>query len=180
MKIILTFISAFILAAGIQAQTLPAADSTTKKITYSGVITVDGATKSILYTRAKNLNIAATSIVADKPADGYYSYKGQFKVTYHAPQPGIMHSGFVSYTVVVACKDGRYKYVITDFVHTSDKGNGGALERSIPECNKYVLTLQGWGDIKRSTATEMEKLASNIKIGMGNPNDKPVNVGNDW
>lgn len=180
MKIIITFISAFIMAMGLQAQTLPGIDSTTKKITYSGVMTVDGATKSVLYTRAKNLNIAATSIVTDKPADGYYSYKGQIKVTYHAPQPGLMHTGFVSYTVVVACKDGRYKYVITDLVHTSDKGSGGALEKSIPACNKFVLTMQGWADIKKTTAIEMEKLVANIKTGMGNPNDKPVNVGTDW
>jgi hypothetical protein len=180
MKRIITILAGLMLSAGMQAQTLPPADSTTKKITYTEVVTVTGATKDVLYKRAKNLNISATGIISDKPADGYYSYKGQFKVTYHAPQPGLMHSGNVSYTVTIACKDGRYKYIITDFIHTSDKGNGGALEKSIPECNKYVLTLQGWGDIKKQTATEMEKLASNIKSGMANPNDKPVGDGKDW
>jgi len=180
MKLMLTFITGLLISAGIQAQTLPAPDSTTKKINYSEVVTVNGATKDLLYKRAKNLNISGAGMISDKPADGYYSYGGTFKVTYHAPQPGLMHTGMVSYTVTVTCKDGRYKYVITDFVHTSDKGNGGPLEKSIPVCNKYVLTLQGWGEIKKQTATEMEKLAANIKAGMANATDKAVTDGKEW
>ncbi|ABG59602.1 hypothetical protein [Cytophaga hutchinsonii] len=180
MKIIYSFFIGIALAVCSQAQSLPAVDSTTKKIAYTDVVTVDGATQAVLFKRAHGLNISGSGVLTDKPADGYYSYKGQFKVSYHAPQPGLMHAGIVTYTVVLACKDGRYKYVITDFVHTSEKGNGGALEKSVPECNKYVLSMQGWGDIKKLTAAEMEKLVANIKVGMGNQNDKPVNVGTDW
>jgi hypothetical protein len=177
-KIIFASIVAFLAICSVQAQTFPI-DSATKKIYYTDVVTVTGLTKDALYKRAKNLNIAGTGVLADKPADGYYSYKGKFKVTYHAPQPGLMHTGFVDYTVVIVCKDGKYKYVITDLIHTSEKGNGGPLEKSVPLCNKYVLTLQGWGDIKKATAAEMDKLAANIKATM-NPSDKPVNVNSDF
>lgn len=179
MKIVFSLILGCVAAFHSFAQTFPI-DTATKKITYTGVENVTGATQAVLFKRTHNLNVSGSGILADKPADGYYSYKGEFKVTYHAPQPGIMHSGKVTYTVVVACKDGRYKYVITDLVHSSEKGNGGALEKTTPECNKYVLTMQGWGDIKRLTAAEMEKLVANIKVTLGNPEDKPVNVGNDW
>lgn len=179
MKIVFSLILGCVIAFHSLAQTFPI-DTATKKITYTGVPTVAGATQAVLFKRTHNLNVSGSGILADKPADGYYSYKGQFAVSYHAPQPGIMHSGTVTYTVVVACKEGRYKYVITDLVHSSPKGNGGALEKSVPECNKYVLSMQGWGDIKRLTAAEMEKLVANIKVTMGNPEDKPVNVGTDW
>jgi hypothetical protein len=181
MKIIFSLLIGFTLAiTSLHAQTLPPIDTTSKKITYTDVVTVDGATMAVLFKRTHSMNVSGSGILTDKPADGYYSYKGQFSVSYHAPQPGMMHQGTVEYTVVLACKDGRYKYIITNFVHASPKGNGGPLEKSIPECNKYVLTLQGWGDIKKATAAEMEKLIANMKIVMGNPEDKPVNVGNDW
>ena len=179
MKLIFSLFISIAFVFGIQAQTFPI-DSTTKKITYTGVPTVTGATQAVLFKRAHNMNVSGSGVLADKAADGYYSYKGQFKVTYHAPQPGLMHNGYVSYTVVIACKEGRYKYIITDLVHTSEKGNGGPLEKSAPECNKYVLTLQGWGDIKKAAAAEMDKLVANMKLTMGNPEDKPINVGNDW
>jgi len=179
MKIVFSLLMGLAIAVGVQAQTFPI-DSTTKKIAYSGVVNVAGATQAILFKRAHNMNVSGSGVLTDKPTDGYYSYKGQFKVTYHAPQPGLMHTGIVNYTVVIACKEGRYKYIITDLVHTSEKGNGGPLEKSVPECNKFVLTLQGWGDIKKTTSAEMEKLIANMKLTMGNPEDKPINVGNDW
>ena len=180
MKIVFSLLIGVAMAFATQAQTLPPVDTTTKKITYTGVMTVDGATQAVLFKRAHNMNVSGSGVLADKPADGYYSYKGQFPVTYHAPQPGLMHTGTVTYTVVIACKDGRYKYVVTGFVHSSEKGNGGELEKSVPACNKYVLSMQGWGDIKKLTAAEMEKLIANMKVVMGNPEDKPVYVGNDW
>jgi hypothetical protein len=155
-------------------------DTVTKKVAFTGVETVSGGTVASLYARAKKLNVSGTNVLADKPADGIYSYKGSFPVKYQAPQPGLYHEGTVTYTVLIACKDGKYKYIITDLVHTSPKGNGGGLERSVPECNKYVLTPQGWGTIKGIAKVEMEKLIANIKKGMGNANELPVNVGNDW
>jgi hypothetical protein len=180
MKIIFSLIIGIVLSLASQAQTLAPIDTATKKVTYTGVANVAGASQALLFKRAHSLNVSGSGLITDKAADGYYSYKGQFPVTYHAPQPGLMHTGTVEYTVVMACKDGRYKYIITNFVHTSDKGNGGPLEKSIPACNKYVLSLQGWADIKRLTAAQMDKLIANMKVVMGNPEDKPVNVGNDW
>lgn len=180
MKIIFSLLIGIAMSLVSQAQTLAPIDTATKKITYSDVVTVDGASMAVLFKRAHSLNVSGSGLLADKAADGYYSYKGQFPVSYHAPQPGLMHIGTVEYTVVMACKEGRYKYIVTNFVHTSEKGNGGPLEKSMPACNKYVLSLQGWGDIKKLTAEQMDKLIANMKVVMGNPEDKPVNVGNDW
>src|SRR5436190_17424620 len=139
------------------SQVLPV-DSTTKKITFSEAISVAGATKDQLYMRAKNLNMMRENVKVDNKADGTYSYKGQVKVSYPAPQVGMAHTGFVSYVVVIFVKDGKYKYTITDFIHTSDKGNGGKLEGKLPECNKYVLTPSGWAAIKKQTNDQMQVL----------------------
>lgn len=159
-------------------QELPV-DSLTKKVTFSETVTVTGATKDVLYTRAKNLNMLRENVKADNKAEGTYSYKGQFKVNYPAPQVGMQHSGFVDYVVTVFVKDGKYKYTITNFVHTSDKGNGGKLEGKLPECNKYVLTAAGWGTIKKQTREKMDTLIKNIKGSMDPVGDVPKNTG-DW
>jgi hypothetical protein len=160
------------------SQELPV-DTTTKKITFSEVIPVAGANKDQLYSRAKNLNMLRENVKVDNKTEGTYSYKGQIKVTYPAPQVGMNHTGFVNYVVTMFVKDGKYKYTITDFVHTSDKGNGGTLEGKLPECNKYVLTVAGWNAIKKQTNDNMQILIKNIKINMNPVGDVPKNTG-DW
>jgi hypothetical protein len=159
-------------------QNLPV-DSTTKKVTYSEVISVNGATKDVLYSRAKNLNMIRENVKADNKAEGTYSYKGQIKVNYPAPQVGMKHNGTVNYLVTMFLKDGKYKYTISDFTHSSDKGNGGKLEGKLPECNKYVLTTAGWAEIKRQTDTHMKTLINNIKLNMDPKGEVPKNTG-DW
>jgi hypothetical protein len=160
------------------SQNLPV-DSLTKKVTFSEAVVVQGATKDVLYTRAKNLNMIRENVKADNKAEGTYSYKGQIKVTYPAPQVGMNHTGQVSYVVTMFVKDGKYKYTITDFIHTSDKGNGGKLDGKLPECNKYVLTLAGWTTIKKQTKESMDRLILSIKGNMNPTGDVPKNTG-DW
>lgn len=176
-KYLLLFLS--IAVSGLSfSQALPV-DTATKKITYSEVVDVNGANKDVLYSRAKNLNMVRENVKVDNKTDGTYSYKGQLKVTYPAPQVGMKHNGVVNYVVTVFVKDGKYKYTITDFIHQSDKGNGGKLEGKLPECNKYVLTQAGWGEIKKQTNDNMEILIKNIKLNMDPVSDVPKNTG-DW
>lgn len=154
-------------------------DTATKKVTYSEVVEVPGATKDVLYTRAKNLNMLRENVKADNKTEGTYSYKGKVAVKYPAPQVGMQHSGFVNYVVTVFVKDGKYKYTISDFTHESDKGNGGKLEGKLPECNKFVLTANGWAAIKTQTDDAMKRLITSIKTNMNPTGDVPKNTG-DW
>lgn len=177
----LAMICCFNAMAQTPAATLPAPDATTQKIQYTEVVDVTGTAKADLYKRAKQLGILGANIKVDNPTEGIYSYKGQFQVKYHAPQPGLYHTGVVDYVVTVYCKDGKYKYVITDFVHSSTKGNGGKLEGALPECGKYVLSPSGWADIKKSVAEQSETLVRNLKLKMANPSGTGVPAsGNDW
>lgn len=141
-------------------------DSVTKKITYSEVVAVNGASKNDLYARAKSINSMASSTLKDDKAGGVYSYKGSFGVKYPAPQVGMSHAGTVSYVVTIVCKDGKYKYTVTDLTHASDKGNGGGLEGALPACGKYTLTLSGWNNIKKQSQEKMNELVKAIKGAM--------------
>ena len=161
-----------------QGQTLPV-DTATKKISFTEKIELAGLSKDELYKRAKNLGIAGKNTVKDDLANGTYQYKGQFKVSYPAPQPGLQHTGVVDFVVTIQVKDGRYRYVITDFVHSSDKANGGKLEGNLPECGKHTLTLAGWGTIKKSVKEQTDKLIANIKAKMAGT-ENTATPGNDW
>jgi|SRR6478609_8322794 len=176
--IILAFIGCFNAMA---QTTTPPIDQATQKITFAEVVEVSGSTKAVLYSRAKQLGILGANTKVDNAAEGIYSYKGEFQVKYHAPQPGLYHTGVVNYVVTIYCKDGKYKYVITDFIHTSPKGNGGKLEGALPECGKYVLSPSGWADIKKSTWEQTDALVRNLKLKMANPSGTGVPAsGQDW
>jgi hypothetical protein len=180
MKKLLTIalvISAFI--ANAQTKTFPI-DTATKKITYSEVIQINGATKDLLYKRAKNLGVSGAGVQTDDPTQGLYVYKGSFNVSYPAPQPGLQHTGKVEYLVTLACKDGRYKYIITNFVHSGDKANGGKLEGTYPECGKLLLIPAGWSAIKKQTMEQMDKFVVRLKASMEGADPNAPKVGTDW
>jgi hypothetical protein len=162
-----------------QTQSFPI-DSTTKRITYSEVIQVEGASQADLYKRSKNLGIAGKGTKKDDPAQGLYVYKGSFKVSYPAPQPGLQHHGIVEYEVTLASKDGRYKYIVTNLVHSGDKASGGKLEGAQPECGKHILTLAGWSAIKKQSLEHLDKLIQNIKIGMAGADVNAPKIGDNW
>jgi hypothetical protein len=169
----------FAFAAKAQTKTFPI-DTTTKKITYSEVIQIAGATKDDLYKRGKNLGIAGNGTQKDDPAQGLYVYKGYFNVSYPAPQPGLQHKGKVEYQVTLACKDGKYKYIVTNFVHSGEKASGGKLEGALPECGKLILTPAGWSTIKKQTMEQMDKFIINLKAAMEGTDPSAPKVGNDW
>ncbi len=180
MKKLLT-ISLVLFAFVANAQTKPfPIDTATKKITYSEVIQINGATKDDLYKRAKNLGVSGAGVVKDDAAQGLYVYKGSFNVTYNAPQPGLQHTGKVEYLVTLACKDGRYKYIITNFVHSGEKASGGKLEGLYPECGKLLLIQSGWLMIKKQTMEQTEKLIARLKASMEGGDPNSPKVGTDW
>jgi hypothetical protein len=161
------------------AQDLPV-DPTTKKVTYWEVVEVPGASKDVLFKRAKSFGTAAPDkIIKNDEASGVYSTKGEMKVTYPSPMKGMNHEGIVEYTITIFAKEGRYKYVISDLMHKSVKGNGGEISRSIPECGKYTLVPAGWSAIKKSADEQAKAIIEGLKAGMKNP-AKNSATSNDW
>jgi len=103
---------------------LPLQDSI---VTYSGVVQVDSADMNTLYLRAKKWFVmtyksAKDVIQLDDKENGEITGKGDFKIEYYNLAPNISH------TISIFVKDGRYKYVITQFSYSDTLGNKFAIE----------------------------------------------------
>jgi hypothetical protein len=119
--------------------------------------------------KAKDLNQLGKGIKIDNKAEGIYSYVGDLTVTYPGPIKGKNDNGNVSYTLTIACKDGKYKITITDFIHTGKNGSGGELELKEPKCTKNALSLNSWALIRTQTDEKIIQLIRNIKTYMQQP-----------
>ncbi|MFN3402956.1 MAG: DUF4468 domain-containing protein [Cytophagaceae bacterium] len=176
MKYILGFLL-FSLISFSYAQNLPL-DPETKKITYSEVVNLEG-NKDELYQRAKNWALSnGYKAKVDSKEEGRFVATGQMSVTYPSPVRGMNHTGVVKFLLTISVKDGKYKYDLTEFIHESQKGNGGKLEGDMPECGKYTLTLDGWKVIKTKTSEEAPKIINGLKSNMAPV--APVKKNEDW
>ena len=164
LKSIVATIALAIVGLQAMAQDLPI-DAETQKISFSEVVTVDGVSKDELFKRAAEWSKKYVKVL-DNKADGKYTSKAIIKSKYPAPMKGYFHEGELNGTVSIACKEGKYRYEITDLTHTSTRGNGGKLENKIPECGKYTLTLEGWAAIRNQAKTEFPKVVESLKAAM--------------
>ncbi|TAH25209.1 MAG: DUF4468 domain-containing protein [Cytophagales bacterium] len=159
----LIFLSIF-LSFSIFSQELPI-DSETQKVTFSEVVPLESVNKEELYKRALEWSKKNTK-VEDNKTDAKYISKVAIKSKYPAPMKGYFHDGEIIAKVTISCKEGKYKYEITDITHSSSRGSGGNIENKIPECGKYTLTLEGWGVIKNQAKIEIPKIIETIKQAM--------------
>ena len=96
-------------------------------VIYTGVIQVDSVDKSTLYTRAKkwfidNYKSAKDVIQLDDKENGEITGKGNFKIYYYTREP------YISHTISFFVKDGRYKYIITNFSYTDNQSDKFSIE----------------------------------------------------
>jgi hypothetical protein len=162
------------------AQNFPL-DDETQKFTYMKVDTVNGSTKDQLFNKAKTWGtLRKYTVIREDKDKGEYVVQGTFPVKYGAPQPGLLHDGNISWTMSVYCKDGKYKYVLTNFVHTSIKGNGGKLENIEPECGKFALILQSWALIKKDSKVKLEAIVKDLRASMMKAESTVKSSGDDW
>lgn len=153
-------------------------------ITYTEVVNVDSlTTKKELFNRAK-VWFSETYKDANKVIQLQDEENGQIigkaKIPYESK---ILVSsagtrGFISYTIKVFSKDGRYKYEITDFIHESISAQysqfGFGLITTSDQANNvpgskswYVKVLN---DIKSRIETNIPPLVESLKIGMTKKN----------
>ncbi|WMJ75219.1 DUF4468 domain-containing protein [Cytophagaceae bacterium ABcell3] len=176
-KVMLFFLMIMVGKFAIAQGVLPI-DEETGKVMFSEVVPVDNNNQKDLFTKARNVGSSKKEdILKDDEAEGIFKTKGKFGVKYPSPMRGMMHDGTVSYTLSIMVKDGRYKYEITDFEHSSPKASGGKLESKLPECGKYTLTESGWSTIKKETKKEVEGIIENLKAAMAKA---PAADKDDW
>lgn len=142
--VMLVLVLAFNASTKAQNVHLPV-DSSSKKISYAEVVTCKGLTKDDLYVRArewfaKTYNSAQQVIQMDDKAAGKIIGKATARGSYY-----IMLTAFnytLNYTMIVSCKDGRYKYEITDFTVKDEYGITQAIDGCVEV--KSCMTRKGY------------------------------------
>jgi hypothetical protein len=144
-------------------------DATTHQIAYQGVVEVAGATKEQLYTRAyewlaKAYRSANDVIQMQDKEAGRLVGKGTASVRARG-----LSAGYVRHTLTIYLKDGRYKYVLTDFVHESggmkDVYSGGPLESPKAE----ILPFGGkkpWDEVRRDADGDARRLVTDLQAAL--------------
>ncbi len=115
-KTVLSLCFALFSFVAIQAQGLPI-DPETKKVLYQETVSNDSLTKDVLFERAQAWlkhfyksdkfdmkDIANSRLVKE----GYFSIKLTYDFKYKSENN-------VSYNITISCKEGKYRYSITDF-----------------------------------------------------------------
>lgn len=161
-----------------QDKTIFPADSN-GKITYTEVISLnDSIKKDELFSRAKStfVNLFKNSnrvIQNEDPTAGNITGKGNFPM-YAKFLGSTKEMGSVSFTVSILVKDGKYKYVITDFNHSGNGGNvmsGGNLENGKPK----NFWAKAWNEMMESVDVDTKYFIKNLKTEMLKPSPKADN-----
>jgi hypothetical protein len=144
-------------------------DSETHLVAYTGVVEAPGATQAQLYDRAyewvvKNYGSAQRVIQMQDKESGKIIVKGRTSAYFKGHD-----FGWITHTLNLYLKDGKYKYDITDFKHDSDSYSYGHFEQAEPQ---YIpgafkgAARKAWHDMKTSTDTEMKATIASIQTAL--------------
>jgi hypothetical protein len=93
-----------------------------------------------------------------------------------------IEKGQVTFTASIFVKDGKYRYIFTDFVHVGDvktKASGGKLENVNPDCGSTKMSSKSWVLIKNKTASNATILTNDLKRVEKEFQNNPANK-SDW
>jgi hypothetical protein len=181
MKILFTILSLMIASMVVcQAQTLPV-DSKTGKITYLEVVDAAGLTAKDLFKVAKDWGTSkGFTIKKEDEATGELVFEGSNKSDFANPK-GKPENATVNFSLFVFLKEGKYRYILTDFVHTATnpKAGGGKLESPTPVCGAAGMTSATWVSIKKKTQSSAEALIADLKRVIKETQNDPTKK-SDW
>lgn len=154
-------------------------DSSSGKITYSEVVMLkDSISKDELFSRAK-ISLAylfkdSKSVIQNEDKEsGIIIGKGTMSVIYRSAGT-VFDAGYIHYTLTIAMKQSKYKYVITDFYHDgtgSKLPSGGAMENPKPK----MWYQKQWDNAKSKMDSDIRNLIEALKTKMNNPTPKNDN-----
>ncbi|CAN5534927.1 DUF4468 domain-containing protein [soil metagenome] len=172
-------ISTILLTLTVKAQYITLLiDSATHQITYTGVVTADSISADELFLRAKEWFVHSFNsakdvtqmddkerkkIIAKALFDVVTSYMGSFATN---------NLGYVKFSLEVQAKDGRYKYIFTDFWHEqgfSKAGSPGDLRLERPGGGLLTMGMKNWNGIKTQTDDFVKMVIKSLKEGMSRP-----------
>ncbi len=150
-------------------------DSTTHLVTYTSVITVDSIKQKELYSNAKmwigsSFKNANNVIQLDDRDNGQIIVKGCCEV--YINMLGATYSeGLMFFTLTIKCKDGRYKYIFTNFTHKGNPRTSGSHDCGPIETDEFVGGISGiskkqWNDMKIDCNSKIQNLIASLKESM--------------
>lgn len=161
------FLFLFVPFTGMAQEILLPLNSETNLIEYSELVKIDSTTtQKELYSRAKEwvaitFKSAKDVIQMDDSENGILILKGIMPIS------GGMYlaDGKVDFTMKIQLKNGRYKYWITNFIHSSYKPgySGGSLENAKPACGSMSMVKKGWIQVKETTNNYALSIIENLK-----------------
>jgi hypothetical protein len=169
--LIIFFLLSYISAFGQNETPKLPIDSTTNKITYTGVVFVDSlVSKQELFSRArewfaKTYKSSTNVIQMEDKESGKIVGKALLSV-YFTALGTKQQGGYINYTISIYFKEGRYKYEITDFYHTGVYVNSTVgKEPDGGSCEKLIIEQKGfWGNsYKRTYERFLFQMDENIK-----------------
>lgn len=154
-------------------------DSATGRIVYTDVVSVPGVSQADLYARAfewmaKVYNSSKSVIELNDREAGKIIGKGAIPVRLKGSKV-TNSAGVVGYTVSVFCKEGRYKYVLTDFHHEQVVSPSMATVRlrdtKLEIAEPEGLSATTWHYILEQASAEARQLVTELKTAMGRKAD---------
>lgn len=180
LAIIITFLSSSIFA-----------NNNREMLKYEDVVSVDSTSASTLFKRAKKWTSTfltiAENVVFDEGGETksiYGNVSMPFKQSFITGSG--MTEGSVSYTFLIACRDGRYKYKFEKFVHLAHGGSGyrkisfGVIttdEEPVEIYETQKWSVKVWKDIKEVIYARIGLIISSLKNEMQKPIESETN---DW
>lgn len=161
------------------AQNFPIDDGT-GKITYMKTVDCDNMSATDIYNTTKEWakEQEGLSIQTDE-VNKKLVFKGSFKVSYRPAKGTTNEEGEVSYMLHVGAKDGKYRYILVDLVHSGSSGDGGKLENPKPDCGTNKITNNSWAAIKQRTHSLSNKLITSLSKKMKEVQNDPTK-NDDW
>jgi|GEM_PF-3458320 len=155
-------------------------DAATHRISYQGVVQVPGIGQAELYRRARAWVGQAypqqnAEITRDAPDTGELHLQGTELVQLYQDFNGVprgTYAGVVRHALAIYVKDGRYKYVLTDFVHdaqrTPNLRSGGPLEQKHASLFGYagLGSMQPWEELKTDALRTARALVASLELAM--------------
>jgi hypothetical protein len=156
-------------------------DQGTGKITYLEVVDAAGVKAADINKVVKAWALKQGFALKEDGAEKLV-YDASTAVEYPAVSGTATMKGKVKFSLSVFCKEGKYRYILTDFMHEGDiktKDNGGKLENVNPDCGTTKMSAKGWVTAKNKTGSAMKALTDDLKRVIREYQNDPANK-TDW
>ena len=164
------------------SQDLPV-DANTNKITYLEVVDAAGLKATDIYKITKAWGEGKKYSIVENKENESIVFSGSFPVEYPNVSGSANDKGKVNFSFSIFSKDGKYRFIATDFVHVAEGkvagSNGGKLENVSPECGKTKMSAKGWIFIKNKTVTSMKAITDDLKRVVKEAQNDPSKK-SDW